>query len=116
MTPLRRRRAALPTLIALVAALAATTGDDRRLDVQRRTTPPAERIAAEPPRLALFPPTGARDVVPTDATRVEAHSGTLTDVRLVNEEGRTVAGAMTPDAKAWRPAVPLGYGLSLIHI
>lgn len=111
MTPLRRRRAAVPTLIAVVAALAFTTGDDKRPESADRTAPRAEPIVtAEPPRLSLYPPTGARDVVPTDAAWVAARSGTLTEVRLVNEEGRTIEGAMTSDATAWRPAVPLGYG------
>jgi len=111
VTPLRRRRAASLIPIAVVAALVATAADAPRPDAAERAAAPAEQIVAtEPPRLALFPPTGARDVIPTDAAWVAAHSGTLTDVRLVNEEGRSIAGAMTPDATAWRPAVPLGYG------
>ncbi|MEU0497132.1 Ig-like domain-containing protein [Mycobacterium sp. NPDC006124] len=111
MTPSYRHRAAWSTSIAVVAALAFATGDGPRPDrAERNATPTEPAAAAEPPRLALFPPTGARDVVPTDAAWVAADSGTLTDVRLVNEEGRTIAGAMTADATAWRPAVPLGYG------
>lgn len=98
-------------MIAVVAALTTTTADARLRDHTERTAAPAEpAVTAEPPRLAVFPPPDARDVVPTGATWAEAHSGTLVDVRLVNEEGRAVAGAMTPDATAWRPAEPLGYG------
>ncbi|MCV7134119.1 L,D-transpeptidase family protein [Mycobacterium hodleri] len=111
VTPLRQRRAALLTVIAVVAVLVSTTADVRRPDSPEPTAEPVDQIvAAEPPRLALFPPTGARDVLPTDTAWVAARSGTLTDVRLVNEEGKIIAGAMTPDATAWRPAVPLGYG------
>lgn len=110
MTPERQRRAAVLTLIAVVAALTSTTAGDRLRENAEQATAPVEKVASEPPRLALSPPAGARDVVPTGAAWVAARSGTLTDVRLVNEEGRTVAGAMTPDATAWQPAEPLGYG------
>ena len=111
MTPERRRRAAVVTLIAVVAALSSTTaGGGLRDHVEPAPASSTQVAATEPPRLSLSPPAGARDVVPTGAAWVAAHSGTLTDVRLVNEEGRTVAGAMTPDATAWRPAEPLGYG------
>jgi lipoprotein-anchoring transpeptidase ErfK/SrfK len=111
VTPERRRRAAVVTLIAVVAALTSTTAGGGHWGRVERASAPSKQIAtAEPPRLSLSPPAGARDVVPTGAAWVAARSGTLTDVRLVNEEGRPVAGAMTPDATAWRPAEPLGYG------
>jgi hypothetical protein len=109
VTPLRRRRAALLPLTAVVAALVSTTGDVRRPGSAERAAAPAEPVVvAEPPRLALFPPTGARDVPPTDAAWVAAHTGTLTDVRLVNEEGRTIAGAMTPTPLPGGPPDPSG--------
>ena len=41
---------------------------------------------------------------------VKADPGTLTDVRMVNETGKSVPGVMTPDNVAWKPRVPLGYG------
>jgi lipoprotein-anchoring transpeptidase ErfK/SrfK len=107
VTPERRRRAAVVTVLAVAAALTSTTaGGGLREGVQRASTPPKQ----EPPALSLSPPAGARDVVPTGAAWVAARSGTLTDVRMVNEEGRAVAGAMTADATAWQPAEPLGYG------
>ncbi|WP_370072877.1 Ig-like domain-containing protein [Mycobacterium sp. Root135] len=110
LIPHRRRRAAVLTVLAVVAALTSTTAGGPLRDRAEGIAAPAEPAATEPPRLAVFPPADARDVVPTGATWVRAHSGTLVDVRMVNEEGRAVAGAMTPDATAWRPAEPLGYG------
>lgn len=111
MLPERRRRAAVVTAIVAVAALTSTTaGGGPRDHVERASAPAKQIAAAEPPSLTLSPPAGARDVVPTGVAWVAARSGTLTDVRMVNEEGRTVAGAMTADATAWRPAEPLGYG------
>ncbi len=111
MIPERRRRAAVVTVIVVVAALTSTTaGGGLRDHVERASAPAKQMAAAEPPSLTLSPQAGARDVVPTGAAWVAARSGTLTDVRMVNEDGRTVAGAMTADATAWRPAEPLGYG------
>jgi lipoprotein-anchoring transpeptidase ErfK/SrfK len=111
LIPQRRRRAAVLTAIAVAAALTSTTAADGLRDrVDRATAPPKQIAVTAPPNLVLSPPLGARDVVPADAAWVAATSGTLTDVRMVNEEGRTVAGEMTADATAWRPAEPLGYG------
>ncbi|MCW2517447.1 MAG: ErfK/YbiS/YcfS/YnhG family protein [Mycobacterium sp.] len=107
----RRRRTAVVTAIVVVAALTSTTaGVGLRDHAERTSVPPEQIAAAEPPSLLLSPAAGARDVVPTGAAWVTARSGTLTDVRMVNEEGRTVAGAMTAGATAWRPAEALGYG------
>ncbi|WP_284232036.1 L,D-transpeptidase [Mycobacterium antarcticum] len=110
--PERRRRAVLlAAIVVVVAAVASPTVDGGMPGSADRASAPAEPLAVtEPPSLTVSPPAGARNVVPTGAAWVAARSGTLTDVRLVNEQGRTVAGAMTPDATAWRPAEPLGYG------
>jgi len=40
---------------------------------------------------------------------VTAQSGTLTDVQMINDAGKRVDGALTPDNVAWHPVVPLGY-------
>jgi lipoprotein-anchoring transpeptidase ErfK/SrfK len=107
-----RRRVAALSLIAIAAGLASMTADDGLRNRVELATAPAPRTAQAPAplNLVLSPPVGARDVAPTGAAWVTARSGTLTEVRLVNEEGRTVAGTMTPDATTWRPAEPLGYG------
>ncbi|MDT5175949.1 MAG: hypothetical protein QOJ95_147 [Mycobacterium sp.] len=109
MIPDRRRRLAVVTMIAVAAVLTSMTTDRGPRDQAEPAT--ARPSAPAPPlNLVLSPPTGARDVIPTGAAWVAATSGTLTDVRLVNEQGRAVAGAMTADATAWQPAEPLGYG------
>ena len=71
------------------------------------------QVAAPPPApaiLTITPPPDARDVDPLAAVSVTAALGKLTDVALVNDAGTPVAGIMTPDNSAWKPAVPLGYG------
>jgi lipoprotein-anchoring transpeptidase ErfK/SrfK len=60
---------------------------------------------------ALAPANGAKDVVTsTDITPTVAN-GTLRSVALA-AGGKAVAGALTPDGKAWRPSVQLEYGTS----
>jgi lipoprotein-anchoring transpeptidase ErfK/SrfK len=56
------------------------------------------------------PTPGAHDVDPVAPVSVSAQTGTLTDVAMVNDAGKRIEGALTPDAKVWHPVVPLGYG------
>jgi len=60
--------------------------------------------------ITVTPAPAAQDVSPTTPVLVRASAGTLTDVQMVNENGRAIAGIMTPDRVAWKPAEPLGYG------
>lgn len=63
-----------------------------------------------PAQVTITPGPGAHDVDPVAPVTVKADSGTLTDVRMVNEGGKPVQGVMTPDNTVWKPTVPLGYG------
>jgi lipoprotein-anchoring transpeptidase ErfK/SrfK len=60
--------------------------------------------------ITITPGAGAGDVDPLAPVMVKADGGTLTDVRMVNESGKSVQGVMTPDNTVWKPTVPLGYG------
>ncbi|MGB3483762.1 MAG: Ig-like domain-containing protein [Mycobacterium sp.] len=80
-------------------AIAATT-------VAEEPAPPP----VEPPAMTIVPAADQQGVAPTNAVRVTATSGTLTDVRMTNEQGRVVDGAFTDDGAEWIPAEPLGYG------
>lgn len=66
--------------------------------------------AAAPAQIAITPGPGAHDVDPVAPVMVKADSGTLTDVQMVNENGKSIQGVMTPDNTVWKPTVPLGYG------
>ena len=61
-------------------------------------------------QVTITPDANARDVDPVAHVLVKANVGTLTDVRMVNEDNKQVEGVMTPDNKVWKPTVPLGYG------
>ncbi|OBH00681.1 hypothetical protein A5696_15515 [Mycobacterium sp. E2699] len=61
-------------------------------------------------QITITPGTGAHDVDPLAPVMVKVDGGTLTDVSMVNESGKSVQGVMTPDNTVWKPTVPLGYG------
>jgi lipoprotein-anchoring transpeptidase ErfK/SrfK len=71
---------------------------------------PQAAPAPVPPALTITPTPGADDVDPMARVLVTATTGTLTDVAMVNDAGRAVTGVMTPDNRAWKPTMPLGYG------
>lgn len=61
-------------------------------------------------QVSITPGPNSHDVDPVSRVEVKADSGTLTDVRLVNDDGKSVEGVMTPDNTVWKPTTPLGYG------
>ncbi|WP_445160148.1 L,D-transpeptidase [Mycobacterium sp. Dal123C01] len=66
--------------------------------------------AAGAPKITVKPGTNAHDVDPVSPVEVKADTGTLTDVRMVNDGGKSVPGVLTPDNTVWKPTTPLGYG------
>jgi lipoprotein-anchoring transpeptidase ErfK/SrfK len=73
-------------------------------------SPPTVAPSPDPAMVSFTPQPGADGVDPLGSVAVTAVSGTLADVRMVNEEGRPIDGIMTPDNTSWKPAAPLGYG------
>ncbi len=61
-------------------------------------------------QVSITPGPNSRDVDPVSRVEVKADAGTLTDVRLVNDGGKTIQGVMTPDNTVWKLTTPLGYG------
>ncbi len=68
------------------------------------------RQANTPAQVAITPAPDAKNVQPLAHVLITAKTGTLTDVRMVNDQGHPVDGIMTPDNTVWKPTVPLGYG------
>jgi lipoprotein-anchoring transpeptidase ErfK/SrfK len=77
-----------------------------------KSTPfaPGPPPAPVPAFVTVTPPPAAVGVSPSAPVLVRASAGTLTDVQMVNEDGKTIPGTLTPDRAVWKPAVPLGYG------
>lgn len=63
-----------------------------------------------PARAMITPGPGAHDVDPVAPVLVNAEVGTLAGVDMVNDDGKSIQGVMTPDDLVWKPTVPLGYG------
>jgi lipoprotein-anchoring transpeptidase ErfK/SrfK len=115
----QRRRASLAIVLLLAAALLPASATAAKAGCPGCGTALASRptvatAAPVPPpapaMITLTPAPAAHDVSPTAPVLVRASAGTLTDVQMVNENGKAIAGIMTPDRLAWKPAVPLGYG------
>ncbi|OBA60589.1 hypothetical protein A5647_13845 [Mycobacterium sp. 1100029.7] len=66
--------------------------------------------STEAPKISFTPGLDARDVDPVSQVEVKVDNGTLTDVRMVNDAGKSIDGVMTPDNTVWKPTTALGYG------
>jgi lipoprotein-anchoring transpeptidase ErfK/SrfK len=77
--------------------------------VAAAVAPAAKPVGPEPAALWIVPAAGAEDVNPNSAVRIIAAKGTLTDVTMVNENGKRIPGVITPDRRAWHPTEDLGY-------
>ncbi len=105
----RRVRYALLAVFVLVLGLGGVqlVAQPRCADCGTHADASAKRAPAQ---VIITPAANARDVDPIARVLVSAHSGTLTEVRMVNDAGMPVEGVMTPDNTVWKPTVPLGYG------
>lgn len=113
--PLQRRHLAVVFSVTVVGAalilgfergvpeVDSTPGASGNAELQRRATPTA-------PSVVIEPAPGAVGVAPLGMVRVTATSGALVEVRLVNEQGRSVTGSLGVDQRVWEPSGPLGYG------
>ncbi|MGC2654773.1 MAG: Ig-like domain-containing protein [Mycobacterium sp.] len=107
----RRIRYSLLAVLLLVtifgAAQLASSSHCSNADCTRSV---AGREAQAPAQVAITPDPDAKNVEPVAHVMVSAKTGTLTNVRMVNDQGKPVEGIMTPDNTVWKPTVPLGYG------
>ncbi|GAB3466642.1 L,D-transpeptidase [Actinophytocola sediminis] len=101
----------MAALLVVALASACTTGtaadpvdDDREQPTSTRPAPPPT-----PVRLSISPANKAADIAPGDPITVAAVGGKLTQVALRNEDGKPVAGKLSPDATTWQVAEPLGF-------
>lgn len=114
----RRLRVSLLALVLLVIAVAGgvVSRNLARCDAGCSPTPvaaDATENTGPPPGPALVditPGQGVAGVDPLAPVSITATSGTLVDVRMLNEQGTRISGIITPDNTAWKPGVPLGYG------
>jgi lipoprotein-anchoring transpeptidase ErfK/SrfK len=100
--------------VAVLAVLAFQSGSaavkSEPAALKAATAKHQQAVQVSPPVVRIDAKGDERGVAPVDSVRVAATSGTLADVSMINEQGKTVNGAMAPDRTAWTPAEPLGYG------
>ncbi|WP_411194362.1 L,D-transpeptidase [Rhodococcus erythropolis] len=61
------------------------------------------------PKLTSTAADGAVGFSPGDPVKINVADGALSDVTMVNQEGKAVAGAITADGASWTTTEPLGY-------
>ena len=86
-----------------------TAGEVARCHSGCRSTADAAALHS-PAQLTFRPGSHARGVDPLEKVSVTATSGRLTDVKMVSDSGKSIAGVLTPDDVTWHPVEPLGYG------
>lgn len=117
MTVDRRARgawlAAVLVVLAVLGGVVATSQPDCTDECEVVTTAVqqvAQPSPIEPAALQINPGPGAEDVDPLTRVLVNAKTGTLSSVTMVNDADKTITGVMTPDNKTWKPTSQLGYG------
>jgi lipoprotein-anchoring transpeptidase ErfK/SrfK len=113
------RRVRVISAIAAIAALVLLAGDvaettdpcSAGCDVASaaHTASPPLPVPPQPAALGVFPKPQAADVDPAAPVSVTAFSGRIDDVKLVDDWGETVPGALTPAKTGWHPTEELSY-------
>ncbi len=108
--------AAVFALLAILGGVVLSTSNPDCADhCQPITATPVPQVLprpspVEPAALQILPPAGAKKISPNEPVMVTANSGTLDDVQLVSDSGKSIPGVMTPDNKVWKPTSQIGYG------
>ncbi|HEV2779195.1 MAG TPA: Ig-like domain-containing protein [Actinophytocola sp.] len=74
-------------------------------------TGPGGAPVQDPPRakITAVPAVDAKDVSVVDPIKITVTDGTLTEVKVTNEEGKEVGGQLAPDKLSWTSTEALGY-------
>jgi lipoprotein-anchoring transpeptidase ErfK/SrfK len=114
------RRARIGSAAIAVAAVVLLAGDVADTTTQcstqchvasaAQTLSKPDPAPPQPAAIGVFPQPQADDVNPAAPVSVAAFEGTIDNVVMVNDAGRTIRGAVTPDKKGWHPTEQLGYG------
>ena len=97
---------AIASLVLGVAACGGSTPPQQPQAIVDKGTPFGDLLV---PKVQASVTDGAIGVPVESPVTVTADAGVLGAVTLVNEQGRVVAGEMSPDGVAWSSAEPLGY-------
>ncbi|GAA3430777.1 L,D-transpeptidase [Kutzneria kofuensis] len=97
---------AVATVLGL-AACGSTAPQESSKPTQTEKVSPA--AVSKPAKVSQIPGDTAQNVSPADPVRVTVADGALTDVHLVNDQGREVTGLLSTDKHNWTATESLGY-------
>lgn len=100
---------ALVTVALASACTSGTTADPVEQAGGEQTASTRPKPPGTPVKLSISPGNKAADVAPGDPITVAAVGGRITQVALKNDDGRPVAGTLSPDSTTWQAAEPLGF-------
>src|ERR1700757_5202736 len=110
MTPLRRRRSVLSVAMALFAVIGVACSTTHTAAPPKvifdKGTPFADLLV---PKLTSSVTDGAVGVTVDAPVTVSVADGVLGSVTMVNENGKTVNGQLSPDGLHWSTTDQLGY-------
>ena len=110
MTPWRRRRSWLAVALATVAVFGAACGGSHSAAPPKvivdKGTPFADLLV---PKLTASVSDGAVGVTVDSPVTVSVAYGVLASVTLVNENGKSIGGQLSPDGLRWSTTEQLGY-------
>ncbi|KKC05952.1 L,D-transpeptidase [Mycobacterium nebraskense] len=110
MTPLRRRRSWLAAAIASVAVFGVACGGNQTAAPPKvifdKGTPFADLLV---PKLTASVTDGAVGVTVDSPVTVSVADGVLASVTMVNENGKSIGGQLSPDGLRWSTTEQLGY-------
>ncbi|ASW89725.1 L,D-transpeptidase [Mycobacterium marseillense] len=110
MTPLRGRRLWLAAAIAAIAVFAVACGGNHAAAPAKvifdKGTPFADLLV---PKLTSSVTDGAVGVTVDAPVTVSVADGVLASVTIVNENGRSISGKLSPDGLRWSTTEQLGY-------
>ncbi|QUQ70385.1 L,D-transpeptidase [Kutzneria sp. CA-103260] len=97
------------TALGLAACSSTGAQGPQPTQTEQKVSPAA---VSKPAKVTQIPGDTAQNVSPADPVQVTVADGALTDVHLVNDQGREVTGLVSPDKHNWTATESLGYGRS----
>ncbi|EWM15343.1 Ig-like domain-containing protein [Kutzneria sp. 744] len=94
------------TVLGLAACSSTSTPETKPTQTEQKVSPAA---VSKPAKVTQIPGDTAQNVSPADPVQVIVADGGLTDVHLVNDQGREVGGLVAPDKHSWTATESLGY-------
>ena len=100
----------LATVLGLAACSSAGTQEPAKPTQTEQKVSPA--AVSKPAKVTEIPGDTAQNVSPADPVQVTVADGAITDVHLVNDQGRAVGGLLSTDKHSWTATESLGYDRS----